>query len=210
MKSTEVWRFSTDGSEQWFAHVMIDVGRLAVPEQEPMAFVSNCVLVRILRENPTVQTGLPNVLVDGMFLVPKRRSLQAAGFVRVGSHPVAIESIEFPCWLIEDSKRGLLFCRGETAQQVRAQQPKDVYKRWNVRLTPYYPEQLIDSIKRHCANTAGVTPPTFGSIASSDIRYHSDRRRILSDCDVELSQAYLSALQEYNWRRIPAYRDALA
>lgn len=178
-----------------------------------MAFVAGCFLVQIARPGAT-DFSAGSLLVDGLFLGYKARDAKRAGFERAGQEAVSLSDIEFPCWLIEDSRRGILFCRGELVWPVTSAKAKEVYARWNVRLSPKYPAQLADSLNNYLglANEGGPpsgTPQRLFGIPGSDVRYHPEREAILRDVSVDVARPYWKEIDRVEPERIDTYRKAI-
>lgn len=177
-----------------------------------MAFVNGCFLVQVARPGAT-GFDRESLLVDGLFLGYKARDAKRAGFERAGRATVSLSDIEFPCWLIEESRRGVLFCRGELVWPVSGPRSKEVYARWDVRLSPKYPAQLADSLNR-LLTFAGrgapfESPRRLLGIPGSDVRYHPERGAILQDTGVDVSKPYWKEIDRVEPSRIDIYRKAI-
>jgi hypothetical protein len=187
------------------ARVVLAVADLSLPPEHPMAFVNNCVLVQVSRPGES-DFGAAAPWVNGVFLAYKPREAKRLGFERVGRLPLRRDEVEFPCWLVDDSRRGALFCRGELLWPVKAPDPREFLRRWDVRLSPKYPAQLGESLRR-LQDGHAVAGRVLG-IPGSDVRYHPKRDDILREAGVDLSEPYWKAIERLGSTRVDAYTRA--
>lgn len=213
MEACEIWRVPIDDVQHVLLRVVLAVRDLALPASHPMVFVNECFLVQVAR--PGEATFRPGtLLVDGVFLAFKAREAKRIGFELVGREAMSLEDVEFPCWLADDSRRGALFCRGEVLLPMRGQSAREVVLRWDVRLSPKYPAQLSESLRR-LPDSAGAKSPAMEpprrilGIAGSDVRYHPARDAILEEAGVDLSKPYWKEIEGTAPDRMDAYRRAV-
>ena len=176
-----------------------------------MAFVRDCFLAQV--SAPAAEQFDPRaILVNGLFLAFKAREAKKNGFECTGSLPAELSDVEFPCWLIQDSKRGVLFCRGELVRDAVTSEPQQLYDRWDVRLSPKYLAQLPKAISQFAASTDGgvkIGPGRLLGIPGSDVRYHPNRDAILADTGAEIGEPHVKEIARRSAARLKIYERAL-
>jgi hypothetical protein len=211
VKAGEIWRFKV-GEKDCYLRVVLKVSDLGLPANHPMAFVNDCVLAQVTRSGAAAFRR-EALLVDGLFFGYQARQAKKAGFERVGGTSIEMSEIECPAWLIDDSKRGILLCRGELLIPVSAADPKGLYRRWDVRLSPKYPEQLPDAVAAFEAfqgKAQEERPKRILGIPGSDVRYHPDREALLRDIGISMELPYITELERHEPDRMGAYRSAIS
>ena len=210
MKSGEIWRFPFGDGKYGLMRVMLRVRDLCLSPSDPMAFVSNACLVQVAVPYAQEDTSFPKVkkdlLVDGMFLAGPGK-MKASGFQRIGFSKVSLDEVEFPCWLIRDADKGVLFCRGEVLEAISGVGAEELYTKWNIRLTPFYPNQALRAISDFISFRQSPSPTGkryLSRIPASDLRYHPQRASALKELGVSFDQAYCSLLSEVQVSRLEA------
>jgi hypothetical protein len=215
VKSGEIWRYPFGEGKHGIMRVVLRVQDLCLSASDPLAFVNSAFLVQMvdprLHEGTSFPKGKAGLLVNGMFLAGPGK-MKAAGFQRVGFSQVSLDEIEFPCWLIRDARKGVLLCRGEINAVIGSAEAETLYAKWDIRLTPFYPDQALRAIS-DLISSRQSSPSTgdrhLWGIPASDLRYHPQYDLALKELGGSFDQPYLSRLSQVHPSRLEAYVKAI-
>jgi hypothetical protein len=210
MKAGEIWRVPLRNDQSALVRVVLAIKDLGLSAGHPMSFVKDCALVQI-GQIGAASFDPTTVLIDGLFLSASSLRARKCGFERVGMKKAELNEVNFPSWLIDHNNK-ILICRGEICAEIQSADPKGSYKRWEIRLSPKYPAQLIRSIEEFGAVPENDEPPRkrMLGVAGSDIRYHPAREALLRDICADISRPYALELETLGKERVSCYARALA
>ncbi len=211
MKAGEIWRVPINARESCLVRVLLRIDDLGLEPDRAIAFARSSVLAQVSR--PGVESfDCDSLLVNGVLVTFKPREASQLGFQLVGEKPGELGEVEFPWWLIQGAQRTVLFCRGEIETPVVVGNPAETFRRWDVRLSPKFPAQLVDCLDRFARVPRQDAAPNgrILGIPGSDIRYHPNRSAIMRDLGLDVADRFSEGLAKGAPDRLPVYLRALS